>query len=92
MLDVVSINRQFLTMARQAAQSPSGEIVTGLARPILDQLSRLTLDQIDAIARAASVSLISLRLTEAELQRLITLKNGRQMAYALAVVSSRVGH
>lgn len=92
MLDVVSINRQFLTMARQAAQSPSGEIVTGLARPILDQLSRLTLDQIDAIAQAASVSLISLRLTEAELQRLITLNNGRQMAYALAVVSSRVGY
>lgn len=92
MSDIISINRQFLTMAREASQSMSGEILTGLPRSVLDKLSKLTLDQIDDIAQAASVSLICLRLTETELQRLMSLRSRRQAAYALAVVATRVGH
>lgn len=92
MEDIISINRQFLTIARSTATTLSGELLTGLSRPVLDKLSRLSLDQIDSIARSASVSLISLRLTEAELERLLSLHNGRQAAYALAVMAARAGH
>ena len=88
MNDIISINRQFLTMAGEAAKSKSGEIVTGLSRPVLDKLANLSLDQIEGIAQGAAVSLISLRLTEAELHRLVSLQNGQRTAYSLAVMSS----
>ena len=88
MNDIISINRQFLTMARQAAKSTSGEIITGLSRPVLDKLAGLTLDQIEGIAQGTAVSLISLRLTEAELNRLVSLQNSQRTAYSLAVVAS----
>ena len=88
MNDIISINRQFLTMAREAAKSKSGEVVTGLPRPVLDKLAKLSLDQIEGIAQEAAVSLISFRLTEVELHRLILLQNGQKAAYSLAVVAS----
>jgi hypothetical protein len=89
MQDIVSLNRQFLTMAREAASSPSGEIITGLSRQVMNSLAQLTLEQIEEIARAAGVSLISFRLNESELNRLVALEKGRQTAYSLAVVASR---
>lgn len=88
MNDIISINRQFLTMAREEAKSRSGEIVTGLPRPLLDKLAGLSLDQIERIAQGTAVSLISLRLTEAELDRLIALQNDQRTAYSLAVAAS----
>ena len=88
MNDIISINRQFLTMAREAAKSKSEEIVTGLSRPVLDKLAGLSLDQIEGIAQGAAVSLISLRLTEAELNRLVSLQNSQRTAYSLAVAAS----
>ena len=43
---------------------------------------------IEGIAQGAAVSLISLRLTEAELNRLVSLQNSQRTAYSLAVVAS----
>lgn len=90
MNDIVSINRQFLIMARQLAnsKSESGEIVTGLPRPVLERLANLSLDQIEAIAQGVGVSLISFRLSEAELTRLTALQESQRAAYSLAVVAS----
>lgn len=88
MQDIVSINRQFLIMAREAANSQSGEIITGLSRQVLDKLSKLSLDQIEEIAQGAGVSLISFRLSEAELNRLTSLQKSQQKAYSLAVIAS----
>lgn len=65
--------------------------MTGLPRPILDKLANLSLDQIEAIAQEAGVSLINIRLSEAELTRLIALQKGQRAAYSLAVVASRGG-
>lgn len=89
MQDIVSINRQFLIMAREAANSPSGEITTGLSRKVLDGIARLSLDQIEAIAKEIGVSLISFRLSEDELARLSSLQKDRQTAYSLAVVAPK---
>lgn len=88
MNDIVSINRQFLIVARDAAKSGSGEIITGLSRPVLDKLAVLSLDQIEAIAKDVAVSLISFRLSEAELNRLMSLQQRQRAAYSLAVMSS----
>lgn len=88
MNDIVSINRQFLTMAREAAKAKSGEIITGLSRPVLDRLADMSLDQIEGIAQETGISLISFRLTEAELNRLLSLQKGQQAAYSLAVMAS----
>lgn len=89
MNDIISINRQFLIMAREAANSKSGEIITGIPRPVLDRLANLSLDQIEAIAQGVGVSLINIRLNEAELDRLIKLGGNQRMAYSVAVTASR---
>lgn len=67
MQDIVSINRQFLIMAREAAKLPSGEIITGLSRKTLDRLTELDLEQIEKVAQGVRASLISLRLSEADI-------------------------
>jgi flagellar transcriptional activator FlhD len=89
MQDIVSINRQFLIMAREVANSPSGEIITGLSRQLLEKLSNLTLDQIEEIAQGAGVSLISVRLSEEELDRLLSLQKSRRIPYSIAVVAPK---
>lgn len=89
MNDIISVNRQFLIMAREAARTKSGEIVTGLSRPVLDKLASLSLDQIEEVAQGTGVSLINIRLNEAELDRLIKLGGNQRMAYSVAVTASR---
>lgn len=88
MNDIISINRQFLIMAREAAKSGSGELLTGLSRPMLDRLAGMTLEQIEGLAKGAGVSLISIRLNDAELNRLCSLHETQKAAYAIAVVAS----
>jgi flagellar transcriptional activator FlhD len=90
MNDIVSINRLFLIMARGAASAKSGELITGLPRHVLDRLANLSLDQIEAIAKGAGVSLITFRLSEAELTRLIDLQESQRAAYSLAVVAAKI--
>ena len=48
----------------------------------------MTLEQIEGLAKGAGVSLISLRLNDAELNRLCTLHETQKAAYAIAVVAS----
>jgi flagellar transcriptional activator FlhD len=86
-IDIISLNRQFLIMAREAASSKSGELVSGLSRHVLEKLATLTVEQIDVIARQSGVSLFRLRLTEAEVDRLLSLDGGRRQGYLLNVVS-----
>jgi hypothetical protein len=75
-------------MAREAASSKSGELVTGLSRPVLERLATLPVDQIDVIAKQSGVSLFRLRLNEAELDRLLSLDGARRQSYLLNVVAS----
>ncbi|MDO9227331.1 MAG: hypothetical protein Q8M09_11770 [Pseudomonadota bacterium] len=89
MNDIVSINRLFLIMAREAAKTKSGEVITGLSRPVLDRLGRLSLVELEELAQGAGLSLISFRLNEAELDRLVVLQDGQRSAYALSVAAAR---
>lgn len=82
--DVISINRQFLIMARETAQLKSGELLTGLPKSTLDRLAGMTIDQIEQVACGAGVSLITLRLTESEINRLLA---SRSPFYTVAVLA-----
>lgn len=87
--DIVSINRSFLILAREAANTTSGEVITGLPRAVLDRLGKMNLDEIERLAQSAGVSLISFRLNEAELDRLASLHDRKRPAYALSVVATK---
>jgi flagellar transcriptional activator FlhD len=88
MNDIISINRQFLIMAREASKSRSGEIMTGLSRTALDRIAQMTLDEIDAMARDIGISVISIRLTESEMDRLLSLQGLQKAAYSISVAAS----
>lgn len=88
MNDIISINRQFLIMAREASKSRSGEIVTGLSRNALDRISQMTLDEIDSMARDIGISVISIRLTETEMDRLLSLQGLQKAAYSISIAAS----
>lgn len=89
MNDVVSINRLFLIMAREAANAKSAEIITGLSRPVLDRLGKMSLIDLENLAENAGLSLISFRINEEEMDRLSALHDGQRSAYALSVASSK---
>ena len=88
MIDIISINRQFLIMAREASKSRSGEIMTGLSRTTLDRIAQMTLDEIDAMARDIGISAISVRLTETEMDRLLSLQGLQKAAYSISIAAS----
>ncbi|MBK9520687.1 MAG: hypothetical protein IPO13_03530 [Rhodocyclaceae bacterium] len=87
MNDIISINRQFLTMAREASKTRSGEVLTGLSRGVLDRLAQMNLDEIEAMARDIGISVISLRLNEAEIDRLLALQGLQKAAYTMAIAA-----
>jgi flagellar transcriptional activator FlhD len=90
MNDIISINRQFLVMAREMASNTGiGEVVTGLPRSVLERLKDLSLEEIEALAREIGVSLITFRLKEAELNRLLFMPKEQRPAYSLMVVANK---
>ena len=87
MNDIISINRQFLIMAREASKARSGEVLTGLSRGVLDRLAQMNLDEIEAMARDIGISVISLRLNEAEMDRLLALQGLQKAAYTMTIAA-----
>jgi flagellar transcriptional activator FlhD len=87
MNDIISINRQFLIMAREASKSRSGEVLTGLSRGVLDRLAQMSLDEIESMARDIGISAISLRLTETEMDRLLALQGLQKAAYTMSIAA-----
>ena len=83
--DVIAINRQFLVMAREAADSPAGEIITGLSKRTMTSVAKLSLEQIEEIAQRTGVSLLTFRLDDAEFERLIALPENMRTAYSLSL-------
>lgn len=89
MNDAISINRQFLIMAREAAKLESGAVITGLSPKLLGRIARLSLDEIETLSGEIGVCLISLRLSEGEIERLMALHANKRAAYAVCVVATR---
>ncbi len=62
--------------------------MTGLSRTVLDRIAQMTLDEIDAMARDIGISVISIRLTETEMDRLLSLQGLQKAAYSISIAAS----
>ena len=62
--------------------------MTGLSRNALDRIAQMTLDEIDAMARDIGISVISIRLTETEMDRLLSLQGVQKAAYSISIAAS----
>ena len=87
MKDVASINRNFLLQAREAAKKPEGQLLTGVAPSMLKRSSEFSVVHIESLASTFPVSAITIRLTEAELDRILATQ--RPGLYAVSVLSQR---
>jgi hypothetical protein len=91
--DVVSITRAFLIMAREAARAGKdcAQIATGLSPQTLERIAAMTIDEIEELAQSmGGVSLITLRLDDAALDRLASLPPSARGAYAVSVLAGEV--
>ena len=89
MKDIVSINRNFLLLARDSAKDIAGPVLTGVPKATLERLGELTIDQIELLAHCIPASGITFRFNEAEINRMISgMKPGSAPAYALSLLTS----
>jgi len=90
MEDTVSITRSFLIMAREAARAGKdcAQIAIGLTPQMLERIAAMTVEEIEALAQSMrGISLITLRLDDATLDRLASLPPSVRGAYAVSVLA-----
>lgn len=87
--DLKNINRQFLIFVRSIAVDPSAPLLTGMPLPVLAKIATMSLDQIDSLAANASVSFIRLRVTEKDIDRMVSMSHEQCAAYSLAMAAVR---
>ena len=61
-------------------------------RQALDRIAQMTLDEIDAMARDIGISAISIRLTETEMDRLLSLQGLQKAAYSISIAAVSYTH
>lgn len=84
MKDAVCVNRQFLLMAREAAKQSAGEVLTGLPTSVLGKIRGLDLEQLEVLASSANLSLITFRITAADIDRILTANQAQRPAAVVA--------
>lgn len=90
MKDVISINRNFLLMARNASQDASGSLVTGLPKELLEKIGTLSFDQIEQLASSLPCTAFTVRFNEGEIDRLVAPSRAGSTTtqYALSLVAA----
>lgn len=89
MKDIVSINRNFLLLARESAKDIAGPILTGVPKATLERLGALTLDQIDHLASCLPASGITFRFNDVEIERMVSsMKPANAPAYAMSLLTA----
>ncbi len=75
MKDIISINRQFLIIAREQANSKPNDtykdIATGLSKTILDRIGQLNTEEIEELAKS-EISLFTLRISEKQIDKILS--------------------
>ena len=89
MKDLISMNRHFLLLARDASKdAAAGNLVTGLPNATLGKISQMSLAQIDALASTLPVAAFTFRFTPDEIDRLMSGQRAANApAYALNVLA-----
>jgi hypothetical protein len=88
MKDIISINRQFLIIARERANAKrinaSNDVVTGLSAKLLSRIGQLSIEEIEGLAQS-EISLITIRIDESQIDKIITeMREKKRTAYLLA--------
>ena len=88
MKDIISINRQFLIIAREQANSKPKDVckdmATGLPKQILDRIGQLSTEEIEELAKS-EISLFTLRISEKQIDNMLSnLREKKRAAYLLA--------
>jgi hypothetical protein len=87
--DILKINRQFLMLARQAANdSDAAELMTGIPKPLIDKIASLDMDEIDELAATLGVSVFTLRFSDLSFSRLLQMPGDARSTYAEAALVS----
>lgn len=88
MKDIISVNRQFLIIARDQAKSKPKEIaydaVTGLSAPMLNKIAQLDMEEIEELAQS-EIGIFTLRINENQIDILISkMRENKRVAYLLS--------
>lgn len=88
MKDIISINRQFLIIARERANAKrinvSNDVVTGLSAKLLSRIGQLSIEEIEGLAQS-EISLITIRIDESQIDKIITdMREKKRTAYLVA--------
>lgn len=88
MKDIVSINRQYLLLARERAKNipktSSFDVITGMSKAMLDRISQLSIDDIEVLA-TSEINLFSIRISERQLDKIVSgVRDNKRSAYVLA--------
>lgn len=89
MIDTVSVNRMFLLMARQAAELQAREIVTGLPSEVLEEIQRLSLEDIERLARSCKTCMFNVRFDVEQIRAITRMRDEAASAYSLIASSKR---
>jgi len=93
MKDIASINRAFLLMVREAARTGKdcAQIATGLSPQTLGRIAAMTIDEIEELAQSmGGISLITLRLDDKTVNRIMLLAPSDRAAYAVSVLTGEI--
>ena len=88
MKDIISVNRQFLILARERAKDKpadvSCDVVTGLTASVLNKIAQLDMEQIEELAQS-EIGLFTLRISEKQIETILSdMREKKRTAYLLA--------
>lgn len=87
--DFISLNRGFLTLARQHAKDPAACLALGLSRETLQLLEELSMEQIDDLAATLPLSVFTMRLNSTQLKMVTEDERGIASRFIVSTLAAR---
>jgi len=90
-LDIASINRNYLLHLREVARGGLSEIFVGIPRDVMQRIAKMSMDEIEKLASTVPASVISFRLAESDMERLLndSVKPAAAAHYAASMMLQR---
>lgn len=90
-LDIASINRNYLLHLREVAMGGLSEIFVGIPRDVMQRIAKMSMDEIEKLASTVPASVISFRLAESDMERLLndSVKPAAAAHYAASMMLQR---
>jgi len=90
-LDIASINRNYLLHLREVARGGLSEIFVGIPRDVMQRIAKMSMDEIEKLASTLPASVISFRLADSDVDRLLndSVKPAAAAHYAASMILQR---